>query len=681
MIDYVAAPARNADPTALRELLAGGSSLRNILKRHEARVCDADTGLGCTGQIHIGVFFDGTGNNKKLDYGDNAKPLPKEQWKHSNVARLFNAWPEPDPIQGQPTSGLYKYYIPGVGTPFPSIGDTGAGFEGKAGSMFAWNGEARILWGLIQVINALHHYYYRKDLIDAGNGESLCPAGRLACDLADTMVHHAEERRSEFRDKHLPRLRGEIKRAVENGNKPRLVRINLSVFGFSRGAAEARAFVNWLYELCDPQGGGWALAGIPLETQFMGLFDTVASVGLAAMWDVLEGRQSWADDNLQVHPAVRRCVHLVAAHEQRACFPLDSVRVDERYPANCVEYVYPGAHSDVGGGYRRTAQGKSDDFARIPGYAMYCEALEAGVPLLPLDQMPAPAREGLIVPGGENGAVFRAFERYMAGVGLTGGRLENLVRPHLQHYLTWRVRLGLSRYAQQAFVERSAEPEKSELKNTQKSLLLILAGVSDQLQERINKPTDDRLHLKPLDHPYLPGRFETLVGLKSVPALIDLSVRTYDWRKSILSSSGNTEEIERKSSFIVTKLSQWRYSLRTKSARDPAYPELRDAAAPDRDVLNLVESILPNDQKIPDAVSEFLAGYVHDSMAGFAVDEFLINGIGMAKFRRTYFGNRGDRIASDNYAEHNRAGMKRFEAERKNLRQWDLEAAEFARTR
>ena len=46
-------------------------------------------------------------------------------------------------------------------------------------------------------------------------------------------------------------------------------------------AAQARTFVNWLFEVCQQDGGGWTLAGIPLRVQFLGLFDTVASVGAA----------------------------------------------------------------------------------------------------------------------------------------------------------------------------------------------------------------------------------------------------------------------------------------------------------------------------------------------------------------------------------------------------------------
>nr|WP_237543803.1 DUF2235 domain-containing protein [Pseudomonas syringae] len=55
---------------------------------------------------------------------------------------------------------------------------------------------------------------------------------------------------------------------------------------------------------------------------------------------------------------------MVAGFEQRSCFPLDSIRnEDGQYPADTYEVVYPGVHSDVGGGYPENDQGKA---ARAP---------------------------------------------------------------------------------------------------------------------------------------------------------------------------------------------------------------------------------------------------------------------------------------------------------------------------
>ncbi|MYM27041.1 hypothetical protein GTP58_01730 [Duganella sp. CY15W] len=47
--------------------------------------------------------------------------------------------------------GYFPYYIAGVGTPFPEIGELTETDEGKA---FAKGGQARIVWGLLQLLNA-----------------------------------------------------------------------------------------------------------------------------------------------------------------------------------------------------------------------------------------------------------------------------------------------------------------------------------------------------------------------------------------------------------------------------------------------------------------------------------------------------------------------------------------------
>lgn len=49
----------------------------------------------------------------KIDY----QSLPPEQRKHTNVVKLFHTF------RADRSSGYLPYYIPGVGTPFPEIGD------------------------------------------------------------------------------------------------------------------------------------------------------------------------------------------------------------------------------------------------------------------------------------------------------------------------------------------------------------------------------------------------------------------------------------------------------------------------------------------------------------------------------------------------------------------------------
>ncbi|MCQ4287410.1 DUF2235 domain-containing protein [Pseudomonas stutzeri] len=136
-----------------------------------------------------------------------------------------------------------------------------------------------------------------------------------------------------------------------------LGRLELDIFGFSRGAAAARHFANQI--LLREQGplgklrrtGKLGLASgfdwrDDVGINFIGLFDTVAAIG---------GWEDWgdpADDinggiDLYLAPeAARQVVHLVARDEYRRNFALNQVSPPHR------EIVLPGAHSDLGGGYQ-----------------------------------------------------------------------------------------------------------------------------------------------------------------------------------------------------------------------------------------------------------------------------------------------------------------------------------------
>lgn len=64
--------------------------------------------LKCCGQVFVGLFFDGTGNNEEIDY-TSVSGAP-EKYKHSNVVRLFHAFKTREPGS---TTGYYPFCIPG----------------------------------------------------------------------------------------------------------------------------------------------------------------------------------------------------------------------------------------------------------------------------------------------------------------------------------------------------------------------------------------------------------------------------------------------------------------------------------------------------------------------------------------------------------------------------------------
>ena len=118
------------------------------------------------------------------------------------------------------------------------------------------------------------------------------------------------------------------------------------VFGFSRGAAEARRFISprnivpLLYEEF-----GTALNNYRISINFLGLFDTVLSE-----YSILSGIE------LKLQSDIKKVVHLVAANEYREHFPVTSIKEKgKKLRSNYIEIVLPGAHSDIGGGYNQDA--------------------------------------------------------------------------------------------------------------------------------------------------------------------------------------------------------------------------------------------------------------------------------------------------------------------------------------
>lgn len=384
----------------------------------------AVSATSCQQCLTLAFFFDGTGNNLDADVGS---------MQHSNVARLFDSHP-----LNNETLGRYRIYIPGLGTYFREIGDPGGT---KRGLGMGHRGQDRLDWAFEQF---------------------------------DKVVKAAEAR------------------AANPTNK--IVSIKVSVFGFSRGATAARAFVRDLKARCQQTSSQWRLkrGGYPVEVTFLGIFDTVASVGAPLSTNntpgatlfgwygtdttlnvrtaspahgvkalafgepgadptpgSYDGHASWAD-GLRV-PApdfVKRCVHMVAGHEIRNSFPVDSVLDGQHYARGVTEMVYPGAHSDVGGGYQPGEGARSAHYGEmlslIPLQAMHAAAREAGVPLFSLDTLINRADRikksfALDEAGAAKFAeLSRLWGRYMQAVGSGGRDIGKELLAHNAWYLRWR---------------------------------------------------------------------------------------------------------------------------------------------------------------------------------------------------------------------------------------------------
>jgi hypothetical protein len=364
----------------------------------------------CQNDIFIGVFFDGTNNNKFRDLQgtsacNNARLFEAFLGKPAKHKATYGGKDHVARLDGIPASAqnfYRKIYIPGLGTSFPEVNDKGVGiFDKTLGLAAANNGEERIRWAMIQVLNQLSLSLSGDNTPVATNEkiseEALREEDRQTFGEKGWLKSHPERRYYDYLfaiDDFSETLEKSLKsNSLITGNHIR--RVRLSVFGFSRGAAAARAFVNRFIKVY-----GNKIAGLNYTIDFLGIFDTVASVGVAALGEGLgaEGHFAWAEGTkMVIPPQVKRCVHLVAAHEVRRSFPLDSVAKDENLPENCKEIVYPGVHSDVGGGYPVMDQGRCDSdsnkISQITLAQMYREALMAGVPLATEKQMPPDVRE------------------------------------------------------------------------------------------------------------------------------------------------------------------------------------------------------------------------------------------------------------------------------------------------
>lgn len=288
----------------------------------------------CTDVVHISIFFDGTGNNKDLDEAT-------KKW--SNVARIWRS----ARIFADTNVNAYPVYISGVGTPFngkPLFGgdEKLIAIEDSAplGSAGGAGGTRRLDFGQQQVNDALRSALLGKARALGGQVARYADAGQ----------------RQSFAD---------VNKAL--GRHRLIKQINVSIYGFSRGAALARAFCNqWLWQ-CKEDRGRLAYEGYPIRFVFLGLFDTVASFGLPAT-NMANAMQlgGFKGRDLVVDERVERCVHYVAGHELRFSFPVDLIRRDGALKGNWLEKAYPGVHSDVGGGYEPREQGIDNNYARIP---------------------------------------------------------------------------------------------------------------------------------------------------------------------------------------------------------------------------------------------------------------------------------------------------------------------------
>lgn len=406
--------------------------------------CKDGSEAKCEINARIGIFFDGTNNNLERDregvrvmlpeqHGSSpakiGRPLLPSEYSHSNIARLFRAYQETDRPRGR-----FSYYIPGVGTPFDEIGEPTETSDGKA---FGKGGQARIIFALFQIVNSIHLTLTEKRLIDD------FAAGRQAQDY-DRIVSEYDRDQSDisalvnFFSEHINKLR----QAITANPKPAMLSLTLDVFGFSRGAAQAVGFCNLFNDLLE----AGKFASIPASINFLGVFDTVASIGISASVSqtlpvpdrFANGHLSWARRILDpLPPCVRSGRHFIAAHEQRMNFPVTTLEG----PSGFKEMYFPGVHSDVGGGYAPGESGKARNgqaslLSQIPLVFMYKEALIEGVALEEFGELGAAVREDFLI----DERLAKYWNAYRHELLENGEDKADRLKQHMKLFYSWRAR-------------------------------------------------------------------------------------------------------------------------------------------------------------------------------------------------------------------------------------------------
>ncbi|WP_299440421.1 DUF2235 domain-containing protein [uncultured Aquimarina sp.] len=277
---------------------------------------------GETIQVTMGMFFDGTGNNRFNV--DEKNPLYEDDSytnDHSNVSRASNFYK--GFLNDEEKDGL-NIYVDGIGTTAGERDDL-LGFALGTGNTGV---ERRVKLGTLEAVKAIFN--------------------------------------------------------IVDKEKIGTINVTFDVFGFSRGAAAARHFINinsesktywdnntynslfhFLCNILNNEYNNSKTIEVNIDWQFAGLYETVSSYGINRSNDVNEL-------GLMNINHVKNTFHIVASDEYREKFSITPIHspiivngkltslksgtFGEDYLGNSIEtfketLVIPGVHSDIGGGY------------------------------------------------------------------------------------------------------------------------------------------------------------------------------------------------------------------------------------------------------------------------------------------------------------------------------------------
>ncbi|WP_166221909.1 type VI secretion system tip protein TssI/VgrG [Pseudomonas atagonensis] len=286
--------------------------------------------------LRIGVFFDGTGNNKANSetvaacYAPDANlaEAAEEIQKHCAAYGYDGDGNSPDNSYGNDVSNIVRLYDLYTDHAFETLPEN--------------------------TKNASLRVYIEGIGTTDGGSDSLYAQ---ATGRGDTGV---SARVKQSPEKIIDRFR----LLIETNPSALIEKIELDIFGFSRGAAAARHFANEMLKNERSSLANALPAGSPgfsdsfdwsqnssITINFIGLFDTVAAIANPWLLDFTgaNNRNPFVDLKLP-DGCAKKVVHLVARDEFRENFALNSL--------GDIDLVLPGSHSDLGGGYLPRAKEK-----------------------------------------------------------------------------------------------------------------------------------------------------------------------------------------------------------------------------------------------------------------------------------------------------------------------------------
>lgn len=310
---------------------------------------------------------------------------------------------------------------------------------------------------------------------------------------------------------------------------------------------------------------------------------------------------------------------------------------------------------------------------------MYCAALAQGVPFNTLDKLKEDIR-GNLVP---SQVAVDVFTDYMKLAAIKPAPVEEMMRQHMAHYFTYRYQARLDpahtkapyyltrrffKDSEPNFGDTKKKSTKEYLQDTQQHFIAILSALNDRLNdimkneknytEYIKQPFQDTVLLN-----NVPNTFEN--GAPNPVALLKVHLNLYGGatlvalRSAVIADSIDKNERDELASQIQETMKKWREWLAEHHS-----PELMDADAPERDILSIADTLSdkPQDPKIVALFDD----WVHDSVAGIAhdnVNEFVLFGVGIAKFRRIFFGNNEDAMIKEKAKNQNEQRIKIAQAQ------------------